>query len=103
MMSLDTTLTALLGIGGVAATFLVTRWYYKRSYEDLQRIKSELESLSVSQFRIVSAQNPNQDGELIKGTDGRWSVKWKRTLQESIALSDHLDMKVIKKSESAKE
>lgn len=103
MVSLDTTLTALLGIGGVVATFLVTRWYYNRSYEDLQQLKSELESLSVSQFRIVNAQNPNQDGELIKGTDGRWSVKWKRILRESVGLSDQVDAKVFKKSEGAKE
>jgi hypothetical protein len=100
MVSFDTALTALLGAGGVVAAFLVSRWYYHRSYRDLQRLQSELESLSVSQFRIANTQNPNQDGELIKGADGKWSVTWKRTLHASIGLSAHAEAKVIRKPEN---
>jgi hypothetical protein len=97
MISLDVLVAVVLGVAAIAASHR----YYVKSSKDLERVRSGLESQNISIFRIINAQNPNQQDEPFKGSDGKWNVKWVRTIDEPpVLFTDEIGAEVIHKAAS---
>jgi len=91
-----------LGIVGTIVAlvvgWLITRFYYKRTYQDLQEIRDSLESQHLASIRLLG---DGSDGELIKNPNGKWSIRWKRTLSEQVGISEQVNATVKKVNESS--
>jgi hypothetical protein len=88
--------SVLLALAAVLFGWIVSRYYYGRTLHDLGELQKSLESLGTTTYRLISAQNPEQTGEIIKSRGGKWAVKWARTLSEAnIRVSADVAAKVI--------
>ncbi len=103
MLSGDVLVSSVLGVAAIVSALLISRWYYTKSRMDLEKVRSDLESQNVSIFRITNAQNSNEQDEPFKGSDGKWNVKWARTVNEpTVVFSDKIEAKIIRKAEDSK-
>lgn len=100
MDSFDFLLTVTIGIASLFAAWQISRFYYRRTYGDLQEIKSSLESQNLASVRLLT---DGSSGELIKGSNGKWSIRWKRTIPNAdIALGANVSYEIKRANETKK-
>lgn len=97
-MNDDTIIAIVLGLGGIAITWIASRWYYKKGAKEtgkqINEAVSTLESLEEAKMRIEDSINPNKVGKPIKTKSGKWGVGWKRSMSEKVTVSDNVIAKV---------